>query len=492
MVSEGPEVEAVAHDARRKYMGFARTLLTSTLAISLAACGGGGGNSSAPGAGSGGGDGGTAGTCSLSSRQDWALAELNEWYLFPNLLDTSVAKGGYNALQPYIDALVAPARAQDKDRFFTYVTSIAEENALIQSGSSAGFGVRLTYDEAADRVFVVEAFENAPAFAQGIDRGSEIVSIDGQSVAALMANGGAQAVVNALGPSDAGVTRTLGIRQPDGVTFEVAVTKADYALDPLSDRYGAKIFDNGGTKVGYINLRTFIVESAKPQLRDAFAVFRAQGVNQIILDLRYNGGGLVSVAEVLGDLLAANRTGQIFSKTIFRDSKSANNDSYRFMAEAQAITATRIAVIGTDATASASELVANAFIPYLGDGIALVGTDTFGKPVGQIARDRSACDDRLRLVAFRTVNANDSGDYYTGLASVMPRTCRAADDIFKPLGDPQEASIATALDFLAGRSCTAIGAAGGSIAAQSPVPTTRTLMMPDAPTPAQLEIPGLQ
>ena len=149
-------------------------------------------------------------------------------------------------------------------------------------------------------------------------------------------------------------------------------------------------------------------------------------------------------------------------------------------------------MIGTGGTASASELVANAFIPILGDNIALIGTDTYGKPVGQIARDRTACDDRLRVVAFRSVNANDGGDYYSGLASVMPQTCRANDDILTPLGDPGEASIATALDFLAGRSCTAIGAAAEGLAESRAAPAKRELVMPQAPSPAQIEIPGLQ
>ncbi|MEX0341154.1 MAG: S41 family peptidase [Erythrobacter sp.] len=477
-------------------MGLGRTLLTTTLAVSLAACGGGGsgaGNTAGGGGGgAGGGGGGSADTCSLGARQDWALSELDEWYLFPSLLDRTANKANFTSVQAYIDALVAPARAQDRDRFFTYVTSIKEENELINSGSSAGFGVRLSYDNAARKVFVMEAFENAPAFAQGIDRGSEILAINGESVSGLMASGGAQAVVNALGPSDAGVTRTLRIRQPDASEITVNVTKADFALDPISDRYGAKILDNGGTKVGYINLRTFIIDDAKRQLREAFGVFRNEGVTQIILDFRYNGGGLVSVAEVLGDLLAADKAGQLFSKTVFRDSKSQFNENRQFASEAQAIAATRIAVIGSSGTASASELLPNAFIPFLGNNIALVGSDTFGKPVGQIARDRSACDDRLRVVAFRSVNANDQGDYYSGLANVMPRTCAASDDILWPLGDPSEASIAAALDFLAGRTCTAIGAAPGTTASAAQKPGRRELLMPTAPSPAQLEIPGLQ
>ena len=475
-------------------MGMGRTAISAILAFSLAACGGGGGSSTGGGTtagGSTGGGGGGTNVCSLGSRQDWVRGQIDEWYLFPDLIDQTVTKTNFGSVQGYIDALVAPARAQNRDRFFTYITSIREENALINSGSNAGFGIRLIYNESAQTVFVAEAFENAPAFAEGIDRGTQILEIGGQSVSALMSSGGSQAVVNALGPNDAGVTRSLRIRQPNGSESTVTITKAEFSLDPVSDRYGAKILDNGGTKVGYINLRTFIIDNAAQQLRDAFGVFRAEGVTQIVLDFRYNGGGLVSVAEVLGDLLADNRTGQVFSRTLYRSSKSAFNETRPFGAEPQAIAATKIAVIGTRGTASASELVANAFIPYLGDNIALVGSNTFGKPVGQIARDRSACDDRLRVVAFRSVNANDQGGYYSGLAGVMPRTCAAADDILTPLGDPGEASIAAALDFLAGRSCSAIGAAPGTTASSSEEPDRQQLMMPDTPSPAQLEVPGL-
>lgn len=474
-------------------MPIGRAILSSVIALSLAACGGGGSSSSGGGGGTGSGGGGTTADCSLGARQDWALGELNEWYLFPNLLDTTVNKAGFNSVQSYIDALVAPARAQNRDRFFTYLTSIQEENDLIANGSNAGFGVRLSYDITARRVFVVEAFETAPAFAQGIDRGSEIIAINGTTVSSIMAaNPGnpAGAVSDALGPTQPGVTRSLTIRQPDSSQFTVDVTKADYALDPISDRYGALILDNGGTKVGYVNLRTFIIQDASNQLRQAFDQFRQQGIEQIILDLRYNGGGLVSVAELLGDLLGADKNGQIFSKTIFRSSKSVNDDTKLFETQTQAIAATKLAIIGTRSTASASELVPNSFIPYLGNNIALIGTDTYGKPVGQIARDRSACDDRLRLVAFRTVNSNDGGDYYDGLASVMPRTCSASDDYLKPLGDPQEASIATALDFLAGRSCTAISAAAQSTAVQDEG-SLRELMQSTQPSAAQVNTPGL-
>ncbi|MEE1877027.1 S41 family peptidase [Altererythrobacter litoralis] len=472
-------------------MGIVRSALSATLAFSLAACGGGGSSSPPP---TGGGATPTPTACSLTSRQQWVKSVLDEWYLFPELLSANVNGAAYSDLQSYIDALVAPARAQSKDRYFTYITSIAEENALINSGSSAGFGIRLGYDTSANRVFVLEAYENAPGLGAGIDRGTELLAIGTnssnlQSVSTLMATGGPQAVIDALGPSDPGVTRVIRFRTASGVTIEASIAKADYSLDPVSDRYGVRIIDDGGKKVGYLNLRTFIVSSADPDLRAAFQQFKDQGVTELIIDFRYNSGGLVSIGNLMGDLMGAGRAGQVWSKTILRSSKSSENETKLFASQSQAIAPTKVAFIGRGGTASASELVINSMLPYLGNNVALIGTNTYGKPVGQFGFDRDECDDRLRAVTFKTVNANDQGEYFTGLASVMPNTCRANDDIFVPLGDPREASIATALDFLAGRSCTSISEAG--LRTTQAVSGERQLMQPERPTAAQHQIPGL-
>ena len=275
----------------------------------------------------------------------------------------------------------------------------------------------------------------------------------------------------------------------------VSVIKSEYELDPISDRYGVKVIDNGGTPVGYINLRTFIVEDAGTQLRAAIDGFRQQGISEVILDFRYNGGGLVSVAETVGDLLAADKVGQEFSRTIFRDSLSNNNATKLFERRPQAIAAAKIALIGTAATASASELVGNAFIPYLGNNTALIGSNTYGKPVGQIARDKTECDDRLRVIAFRTVNAAGGGDYYTGLASVYPQTCAATDDVYAPLGAPSEDSTGVALSFLRGAVCNAIGQGGAATASLDRRVRASQVeyqtIMPTEPSAAQYQIPGL-
>ena len=95
-------------------------------------------------------------TCGLASRQAFAKSVIDEWYLFPSDVASGVNPASYSDVQTYIDALVAPARALNKDRYFTYITSIAEENAFFASGSSAGFGIRLVYDAANQRVLIAE------------------------------------------------------------------------------------------------------------------------------------------------------------------------------------------------------------------------------------------------------------------------------------------------------------------------------------------------
>jgi carboxyl-terminal processing protease len=468
-----------------------------SLALVLSSCGGGGGDSGGALTGPIGSTnppptGGLA-TCSLRARQDWAAQQLREWYLFPETLPASLDPTPFATVEDYIDALTATARAQGRDRFFTFLTSIAAENAFNTSGTSAGFGVRLSTDLAARRVFIVEAFENAPAFMAGIDRGTEILAIgtsaaDLKPVSDILAAGGAQALSDAIGPSTAGLTRLLRVKDAGG-TRDLLVTKADFDLQSVSPRYGAEVINDGGRKIGYVNLRSFILNANQP-LTDAFASFRAQGITDFIIDMRYNGGGLISVAETFGDLLGRNRApGDLFDMLTFRPEKAANNSSHFFAPQPQSVAPAHIAFITTAATASASELMVNAMLPYLHANEALIGANTFGKPVGQIAVDMPACDDRFRIIAFALQNAAHQGDYFSGLASRVEASCQAGDDIAHPMGDPQEASTRTALNYLEGVACTPLTASGG-FTTEGVREEPRELVTPDRPTVAQRNLPG--
>lgn len=482
------------------------------LVAMLSACGGGGGGGSgtAPSPAPGGTPPTTTPTptptptaangCSLRERQDWAAAQLREWYLFPETLPANLDPTPYASVDAFIDAMTSGARALRKDRYFTYLTSIAEENAFYSSGASAAFGFRLALTSDLHRLFVTEAFEQSPAFIAGLDRGTEILAIGTnasnlRTIRTITDAEGVAGLASALGPETAGNSRLLRVSDRLG-TREVTVAVADFDMTPVSNRYGAKILESAGRRVGYVNLRTFI-STADPALRAAFDQFRAQGITELIVDLRYNGGGLLSTAELLGDLLGGNRaTAEVFSHTVFRREKASENRTRTFAPQPQSIGPTRIAFIGTPGTASASEVVINAMTPYLHERAALIGTNTYGKPVGQIGLDRPACDDRLRIVALATQNSAGRGDYYDGLAGVVEASCQAIDDIGYPLGDPREASIRQALDFLGGRGCTRIGAAGTAVGSTSrnggPGPVdSRELIRPERPSTPQREVPGL-
>ena len=285
----------------------------------------------------------------------------------------------------------------------------------MQSGSSAGFGIRLVLRyggrPGVRRRGLRGRARRSPPASTAAPRSSRsaparddlrTVGVDHRRRRRRRRQRRARAVGRRASPACCASPTRRGTR-------DVTVTKADFAITPVSSRYGAKIFDDGGRRVGYLNLRTFI-STADPRCAPPSPTSAAQGVTDLIVDFRYNGGGLVSIAELMGDLLGGNARPAACSATPPSGPKKRTRTTPASSRPApQSIAPTQIAFIGTGGTASASELVINGFIPYLRANSALVGTNTYGKPVGQIALDRSRCDDRLRVVAFKTENADAPG-----------------------------------------------------------------------------------
>lgn len=479
----------------------ARPLVVASLFL-LSGCGGGGGSTPSPAPTPTPTPTPTASAqCSLRARQDWAAAQLREWYLFPETLPVSLDPSPYASVQAYVDALTATARAQGRDRYFTYVESIAQDDAYYDTGEIAGLGLRFGVDPTGRRLLVIEAFEGGPGLAAGIDRGAEIVSIGTRinnlrDVGSIVDSQGLDGVVDALGPDTNGDLRVLRVVDASG-TRNVTVTKRAFDLTPVSARYGTRIIEDGGRRYGYVNLRAFI-STAEPALRSAFAQFRAQGVTDIVVDLRYNGGGLLSIAELMADLLGRDRSmTDVFAYATFRSEKASENSVSTFTPQPESVAPTRLAFIGTPSTASASEAVINGFIPYMGDRLALIGSNSFGKPVGQIALDNPECDDRLRAVAISLQNSARSGEYFNGLASRVQASCAVDDDISRPMGDAEEAMTRKAIDFLAGRGCSPIAAVSSARSlrvqatdADAPANPAK-LLVPDRPDAVQRDVPGL-
>lgn len=462
-----------------------RLLAAAALLSCAAGCGGGGGDG---GGGIGDGDG-TAGTCSESVRKQWVLGVARDWYLFDDLLPAAVNASEFATAEALLDHLTATAREQRKDRYFSYLTTRAADASLLGEGEFVGFGFR-TRTDAGNRPMVVEVFEASPAAEAGMLRGDEIVAVDAGSgfvpVADLLADG--STISDALGPAQPGVRRGLRLAH-DGATREVSLVKRVVTIDPVPDGYGVAVLPLAGTPgVAYLNLRSYL-STADPQLVAAFAEFRAHGLTDYVIDLRYNGGGLLGTAELLNDLLGGARSGSdVQLRLLHNPRRAAENETRYFRPRAESVQPVRVAFLTSGATASASEINVNSLAPWI--EVAIVGEDTLGKPVGQYAFDLSGCEDRLRLVSFRGVNALDQGDYYDGLAATLTYACAAEDTLDQPLGAPSEGLVQAALEWLRTGACPAVMSAGTGRAKATATAGDR-YPLPREPSPAQRWLPGV-
>jgi carboxyl-terminal processing protease len=446
-------------------------------------------------AGCSGGDGGEgldAGSlqCGEAARKQFVLSTSREWYLFPELLPASVDPSQFATAEELLDHLTATAREQGKDRYFSYLTTRDEDDSILGEGQYVGFGFRSGGD-AVERPFIVDVFEASPAEAVGLRRGDEIIAVDAGSgfvpVSELIADG--SSISDAFGPAEIGVQRGLRLFR-DGLEREVTLTKTVVTIDPVPDAFGVQVLPLAGTTgVGYLNFRTY-VSTARDQLRAAFEYFRSRGVDYFIVDLRYNGGGLVATAELINDLLGGARSrSDVQTRTVHNPSKSARDTTRYFLPESRSVRPVRIAFLTSSATASASEININAMAPWV--EVAIVGEDTLGKPVGQLAFDLGGCSDRLRLVSFQTENAAGESDYFDGLASTLDYACAAEDTLDRPMGDPEEGLTAAALDWLGTGRCERVISPGAARAKPGFAPDAATRPVPRRPTAAEQWLPGI-
>jgi carboxyl-terminal processing protease len=392
--------------------------------------------------GCGGGDGGSnvqdtlSNECSIAAQNTALYQVMQQYYLWYDQLP-QVNPANFASPEILLEAL----RFSPTDRF-SYLTTVAEEQALFGSSQFVGLGFRTLADD--DTVRVTDVFENAPADDAGLVRGSEILAVNGVPIAqVLLAPGGFS---GSLGPSEAGVQVTLAFRNPDGVARTEVITKDVVTIPPVT---AVRVFEVNGIPTGHLVLRNF-VEPSIPALDLAFAELRAAGVTQLILDLRYNGGGLVRVVEHLANLLGSRiAPGAVFASYQYNDKNAARNESFGFSATPleAALDLQRLVVISTPATASASEMLINGMDPVV--DTATVGRETFGKPVGQLGFQ--FCERVLRPVSFRVVNGLGQGDYFEGI----PADCPAGDTLEVPFGTAGEASFDTAVFWLEQGFCPA-------------------------------------
>lgn len=399
--------------------------------------------------------------CAIESQNQFVFDVMGEFYLWNAELATDVDISEYETPEALVKALRV-----GNDRW-TRIADKATSDALFMEGKFVGLGYK-TQRGVDNEVRISFVSDNSPASAAGIMRGDVIRGVGGQTAEELDAAGSWSSV---YGADEPGVTVDVEIeRLATGAIESVTLTKEwiDIVSIPV-----AKLVDGpAGAPVGYFVMDKF-VETTKAELDAAFAQFKEAGASTIILDLRYNGGGLISVAERLINLsVGADHSGSVAYSFQYNANYAKENRSTKISKLGNSIGADRIIVLTSSRTLSASELVINSLYPYA--NVTLVGSNTGGKPVG--SKSFEFCEKRLFPITFRLVNAAGNTDYFSGL----PAECFAGDDLFHQLGDPQEGMLAAALALLNNSACAAMPAPAAPLGLAGPVDAVGERLLPNA------------
>jgi carboxyl-terminal processing protease len=367
--------------------------------------------------------------------------------------------------KPYEYYIYDPGRAK-----YSFIDDGTETGAL--NGVKGDFGFDYNYWNV-DDIRITYVYPGSPAGLAGIRRGYRIVSIndntslsyDGVSNGQTYGDGSRKNinyVYNAIFNSG---NIKMTVERPDSTTFSVNFSTGNYNVNPvLKDT----VFNAGAShKIGYIVFNSFTSDAnADPKLDAAFANFTTQGITDLVVDLRYNGGGYVSTAEYLDNLIVPpSKNGTNMYNTYFnsiltsgketllqnqwRRDDSGNlynlsqidyslNSQYNKpnFVKKGSLNVPRVFFIIGGGTASASELTINNLRPVM--DVQFVGETSYGKPVGFFDIDINKYT--MFTPEFSTKNSAGQGDYYDGMSPATPEYpgINSFDGIDKDFGDPAE------------------------------------------------------
>lgn len=388
--------------------------------------------------------------------------------------------GLYNDPLAYFDLLrsmaTTPSGAQ-KDKFhFTYDSD--DWYQLSQGGVSAGYGATWALIAASPprQILVAYTEPNTPAVAPTVDlvRGEEIISADGANVS----NGDAATLNAALWPEGLNEMHSFVVRDPVSLqTRNITMTSTSITSAPVQN---TKVINTPTGDIGYLVFNDHIATAEQALIDAVDALNAGGGIDDLVVDIRYNGGGYLAIASEFAYMIAGAgpTAGNTFELTQFNDKNPVTNPitgqaiaptpfysttlgpPFNGGAQGQALPVlnlSRVFVLTGPGTCSASEAIMNG-LRGVGVQVIQIGSTTCGKPYGFYPQDN--CGTTYFTIQFRGVNDMNFGDYTDGFepaavdngqASVLG--CAVADDYTQQLGDPLENRLEVALAYQAGQGC---------------------------------------
>lgn len=406
---------------------------------------------------------GTSATSKVNLLKDSVYLYSKEIYLWNDLLPTYDQFNprqytGATDLEAASNVMNAIKKLQPLDRF-SFVTTRATSDGL-QTGEHVdyGFFVKAASIDKAEPVdsvhwFVSYVYDQSTTGLAGIKRGWYLNKINGNTIGYNQAS---ISVLNDVFFGSSNNSASFEFVKPDGSMTAVNLNRSSFVSNSVLYK---NVIQTGGKKVGYVVFNQFFGAPSRTELSTAFSSFSSAGINELVVDLRYNPGGSTETQNALANLIApASASNKVMYKYVFNKNLQAGNfpllkrkNGYANVSFADAsntekfgttgsLNLSRVFFIVTKSSASASELLINNLKPYM--DVKLIGDTTYGKPVGFFPVD--IFNYSIYPISFKTVNSAGNADYYNGFAPDK----RSADDVTKNWGDVSEASLASALKYI--------------------------------------------
>jgi hypothetical protein len=377
---------------------------------------------------------------------------MTAYYLWPDKMPAIAKTNTSSDPMNYFYSILYDYKITDR---FSWIDSSSANLINQLNGINTVLGIRVSAfytDDTKANVALVIAYvlKGSPAEKNGLKRGDIILSVDDKTITASNYNSVLQNQTLKLGLG----TYENKIFSSTGKT--VTVTKVELQTNPILQD---TVIDWAGKKVGYFAYLQFL-SSFDDSLRAAFGRFKAKGVNELIIDLRYNGGGYVSSSDLLTNLMVkdlASKVDKVMNKRQYNEAYTkevikqygAASLVTNFKMESNNIgSLNRVFFLTSTGTASASELIINNLKPFM--NVILIGEHTYGKNVGSftITDNAKRWNYGLQPITFKILNSLDQSDYGT-VNGFLPDYALTDDVLpYKLLGDPAETYLNKALSII--------------------------------------------
>jgi C-terminal processing protease CtpA/Prc len=378
--------------------------------------------------------------CSVDSQNKFVYDVLRDSYLWADEVpDANVSQSYYSSAEDVLKAFRSPHDS------FSFIISAKEEQSYFEEGKNDNFGFDLSVvdtnsSSSAYAILINFVYPDSPAQKAGIKRGELITKVNDLNISEENFN----TIVKAF-EKESSVKLTLFQK---GAKTEKTVQKATYNINPILYH---DILTYNNHRIGYMVFQDFI-DTAIPLVDDVFTSFKKAEVDELILDLRYNGGGSDKIANHLASLIGgSNVASKVFHTVSFNQRYAGYNYKQYFeKMHPNALNLKRVFVITTERTCSASELVINGLRASANNiQVIQIGSATCGKPYGY-AQSGIFCDKALFAIDMSTKNSDGVGDYVDGLVP----TCQIDDGYFYDFADANESMLQETLYYISHSSCS--------------------------------------